>query len=319
MAAKQRFIEYWLTPQSGIEQFGRPSMQHLMLTDFYRTVSFRNAIDVAPLRGKTVLEIGAGTGILSIFAQAAGAKHVYAIEGSDLADVAREVVRENHLGSMITIIKGYSLEVELPERADLLISETLGHLAFDEGILETCHDAQRRLLKPGAAILPGSFTIMAAPVHAPEFATVSNYWESHPYGITMTPVAQLAKRMSYLSRFDDDAFIAAPTMVFERTMGEPPNYPLKGSSHISIQRDALAHGMALSFTSALGPYITLDSRAAPSWQELFLPFNQPISLRTGNIVAFDFEVVKTAQQTYAYSWSGGVVGSPDRAFSGAIP
>ena len=65
-------------------------------------------------KDKIVLDIGAGTGILSIFAAKAGAKHVYAIEFAEIAIFAKEIVRKNGLQDKITVIKGKMEEIELP-------------------------------------------------------------------------------------------------------------------------------------------------------------------------------------------------------------
>ena len=50
----------------------------------------------------------------------------------------------------VTLIRGWSREIELPERADLLVAELIGNEPFEEEVLETTLDARRRLLKPGA-------------------------------------------------------------------------------------------------------------------------------------------------------------------------
>ena len=66
-----------------------------MLKDSVRTRSYQQAIENNPedFKDKIVLDIGAGTGILSIFAARAGAKHVYAVENADIAYFAEEIVK----------------------------------------------------------------------------------------------------------------------------------------------------------------------------------------------------------------------------------
>ena len=56
-------------------------------------------------KDKIVMDVGAGTGVLSIFAARAGAKHVYAVEYSDTANMAQRIIRENNLHNKITVIK----------------------------------------------------------------------------------------------------------------------------------------------------------------------------------------------------------------------
>lgn len=67
------------------------------------------------MKGKIVLDIGCGTGILSMFAAKAGAAKVFGIDCSDIVNQAQEIVRDNHLDSIVTIIKGKVEEVELPD------------------------------------------------------------------------------------------------------------------------------------------------------------------------------------------------------------
>ena len=78
-----------------------------MLKDKIRTGTFKDAImeNTDIFKDKIVLDIGCGTGILSIFAAKAGASHVYAIEFADIADYAKEIIKRNNLNDKITIIK----------------------------------------------------------------------------------------------------------------------------------------------------------------------------------------------------------------------
>ena len=87
-----------------------------MLKDTVRTRSYQRAIEENPndFKDKIVLYIGCGTGILSIFAARAGAKHVYAIENAEIALFAEEIIKRNGLSSKITVIKGKMEEITLP-------------------------------------------------------------------------------------------------------------------------------------------------------------------------------------------------------------
>lgn len=74
--------------------------------------------------GKIVLDVGCGTGILSLFAAKSGAKHVYGIDMSAIAEAATEIVKTNGFEDKVTIIRGKVEEVQLPvEKVDIIISE----------------------------------------------------------------------------------------------------------------------------------------------------------------------------------------------------
>lgn len=125
-----------------------------MLNDRTRTLSFIEAIRETVRPGDVVLDVGTGTGILAAAAARAGARHVYAIEAGQIHRVARELFASNNLSDRITLVKGWSTQVELPERADVLISEVIGHEPLAEDVLETTWDAVARLVKPDARLVP---------------------------------------------------------------------------------------------------------------------------------------------------------------------
>ncbi len=100
-------------------------------------------------KDKIVLDIGCGTGILSIFAARAGAKHVYGIEFADIADFATEIVKVNNLTDKVTIIKSKVEEAVLPvEKVDIIISEWMGYFLIYESMLDTVLYARDKWLKP---------------------------------------------------------------------------------------------------------------------------------------------------------------------------
>ncbi|GFH21669.1 protein arginine N-methyltransferase 1, partial [Haematococcus lacustris] len=111
-----------------------------MLKDHVRTRSYMNAImnNSFQFKGKVVLDIGCGTGILSLFAAKAGASHVYGIECSAIADQATQIVKDNGYDDKVTIIKGKVEEVTLPvDKVDIIVSEWMGYFLFYESMLDT--------------------------------------------------------------------------------------------------------------------------------------------------------------------------------------
>ena len=139
-----------------------------MLHDDRRTGDYLAALAAAVRPGDVVLDIGTGSGVLAVAAARAGARRVYAVEASDIAEVAERVFAANGVTDTVTLVPGWSRQIELPEPADLLVAEIIGNEPLEEEILETTLDARRRLLKPDARLIPHTLTLLARPLRLPD-------------------------------------------------------------------------------------------------------------------------------------------------------
>ncbi|XP_028782201.1 probable protein arginine N-methyltransferase 3 [Neltuma alba] len=154
-----------------------------MLSDKVRMDAYGKAILKNPslLKGAVVMDVGCGTGILSLFAAQAGASRVIAIEASaKMAAVATKVANDNgllhcknqsqadgHQKGVMEVVQGMVEEVDKnaelqPHSVDVLLSEWMGYCLLYESMLSSVLYARDRWLKPGGAILPDTATVFVA-------------------------------------------------------------------------------------------------------------------------------------------------------------
>ena len=95
-----------------------------MRQDFVRTSTYQKAIhgNLSDFHDKVVLDVGAGSGILTFFAGQQGASKVYSVEASNMAQYAQQLVTANSLEYRIKVIAGKIGEIELPEKVNIIIS-----------------------------------------------------------------------------------------------------------------------------------------------------------------------------------------------------
>uniref|UniRef100_A0A0R0ED34 Protein arginine N-methyltransferase domain-containing protein n=1 Tax=Glycine max TaxID=3847 RepID=A0A0R0ED34_SOYBN len=170
-----------------------------MIKDRVRTDTYRDAImqHQSFIAGKVVVDVGCGTGILSIFCAQAGAKRVYAIDASDIALQANEVVKANNLSDVVVVLHGRVEDVEINEEVDVIISEWMGYMLLYESMLGSVINARDRWLKPGGLILPSSSTLYMAPVtHTDRYSDSVDFWRN-VYGIDMSAMVSLAKQCAF--------------------------------------------------------------------------------------------------------------------------
>ncbi|XP_036442269.1 protein arginine N-methyltransferase 3 [Colossoma macropomum] len=147
--------------------YGHYSIHEEMLKDKVRTESYRDFICGNPdvFKDKVVLDVGCGTGILSMFAARAGAKKVIGVDQSEIIYQAMDIVRSNQLENTITLIKGRIEDVNLPvEKVDIIISEWMGYFLLFESMLDSVLFARDMYLAEGGSVYPNCCNISLAAV-----------------------------------------------------------------------------------------------------------------------------------------------------------
>ncbi|XP_078213633.1 protein arginine N-methyltransferase 7 isoform X4 [Callithrix jacchus] len=145
-----------------------------MLHDKDRNVKYYQGIRAAVSRVKDrgqkalVLDIGTGTGLLSMMAVRAGADFCYAIEVfKPMADAAVKIVEENGFSDKIKVINKHSTEVtvgpegDMPCRANILVTELFDTELIGEGALPSYEHAHRHLVEENCEAVPHRATIYA--------------------------------------------------------------------------------------------------------------------------------------------------------------
>lgn len=154
-----------------------------MLSDRPRQEAYRNAIlsNRELFNGKIVLDVGAGTGILSIFCAQAGAAKVYAIEASSIANLAREIVKSNGFDHVIEVhqtkIEDFHLNGDDQHQIDIILSEWMGFYLLHEGMLDSVLFARDKFLKPNGLLFPQNASIYVAPCSVPSLFDVWNSYD----------------------------------------------------------------------------------------------------------------------------------------------
>lgn len=166
-----------------------------MMNDKARNEAYRRAIEKLVTKDDIVVEIGAGSGILSIMAAKAGAKHVYAIEGSEhFVEIARENAKINGVEDKVTVIHGMSTQVQLPEKATVLLGEILGTMLDGESATTYYYDAKKRLCTRDAKVIPHSGVQYATLIESEKLRSLTEVEDSN-------------LKLSEFNRFRDSASV----------------------------------------------------------------------------------------------------------------
>lgn len=121
-----------------------------MLRDKIRTNAYREAIvrNKHLFKDKVVLDVGCGTGILSLFAASAGAKKVFAVDMASITNQAEQIVEENGYSDVITVINGKIEELSLPvDTVDIIVSEWMGYCLIYESMMDSVLFARDKWLR----------------------------------------------------------------------------------------------------------------------------------------------------------------------------
>ena len=289
-----------------------------MICDRVRTEAFQRAIDSTVRPGDIVLDVGAGSGILSMFAAQAGAERVYAVERTTVAVLAQELAAANGLSKIIEVIQGDVMDVELPERVDVIVSEWLGGFGIDEGMLTPVIAARDRWLEPGGVMIPRSVTAWAALVHDRYLGETVGFLKDNPYDLRLGKLVELTvNEISYSGTFrhlaagDSRSESArlwttdADTVSFEQAEA-----PHEAETLLQVHEHGTANALALWFSAELAPGISLSigpGDPPTHWGMTTAPLRSPVELTPGMVVRVR---VRTAPARPVGTWTSWAIAMP---------
>ncbi len=281
-----------------------------MLQDVVRTTSYYEAIRAAVRTGDHVIDFGSGTGVLAIFAARQGAGKVDAIERTAMVTKAREIARLSGCPD----IRFHDADEDCFEtdgKADLLISEWMGHFVFCESMMEPLIAVRDKWLKKGGRMLPESLSLHAALVIDPMYHEDDAFLEGSPYGIDFGPIADLPLRQSRLVDVGEDHILPTICALNTLDMMTITRTPSVLTGDLTVDREAVAFGLVGWFDAQLygdvrfgtGPY---DPQT--HWRQLYFPFPHPFEVSPSRPLAISFRPPREVdwfEPTWAWSISDG--------------
>lgn len=260
-------------------------MYHIMCQDQVRLDAYRAAIYRA-VRDRTVVEVGTGDRApLALMCAQAGARRVYAIEANPAAaTAAARTVREQGFASVVEIIAGSSMAIELPEKVDICLSEIIGCVGSSEGAVPILRNA-RRFLRDGGAMVPERCVTKMAPVTLPDEVyhdelvqrVIDCYTErvrravGHDVRFT---------RLEYYN-FPASHLLSAPAVFEDIQFNGDPQETVTTAAPFAIASDCRCDGFLLWLNLFVDADSMIDTFSHSVWGAIYMA-GEPLSLRAGD-------------------------------------
>jgi predicted RNA methylase len=310
-----------MTPVTGapMTTYRELPVHRWMLRDAIRNEAFRRALAHVVEPGDVVLDMGAGTGILSVFAATAGARKVYAVERTEVASVARRMVERNGFAERIEVIQSDLEDVTLPEKVDVLVSEWMGGFGVDENMLAPLVMARDRWLEPGGKIVPGRVTALLAPASMPDFDEDLAYWYSRPHGVDMSVIASTTTHETFHTQapLTPASLLAAPQAMWSHDpltcSLQEADRPFTAKLTFEASRAGAITGLVAWFTAEMGDGTTLTNAVgAPDthWGRTLFPLDRPLAVASSAPIHVELHCDPSTPGSCEFYWSARIADGP---------
>jgi protein arginine N-methyltransferase 1 len=290
-----------------------------MILDGVRMHAHAEALRRVVTPTSIVLDVGAGTGIMSLLACKLGARRVYAVEPAAAVQILVEAARDNGFSDRVVVLQQPSTEVTLPERADVMVSDLRGILPPHQTHFADIIDARARLLTPDARLLPETDTLWLGVVSAPDaFERRRRPWLDDPHGVVLRSALRIVDSSPVKHRARPDELLGPPARWARLHYPTMTALGLHGSGTSTVARPGTAHGLLVWFETVLVEGVGYSNAPdAPEgiYGQMLFPWPEAVPLDEGDTVAFDIRADPVGG-SYLWTWASAI---RRRAGSAAAP
>jgi protein arginine N-methyltransferase 1 len=300
-----------------------------MIADSVRTGAFLRSLRQVVTPRSVVVDIGTGTGIFAFIACRFGARRVYAIEPSDAIQVARDIAAANGLSDRIEFIQAMSTEIELPERADVIVSDIGGTLPWFQRHIPAIVDARERLLAPGGTLIPEEDTAWIAVVDVPDVYTRQTApWKNNEFGLNMDAAHRIVVNTFTRGRVAPEQMLTAPHRWTTLDYRSVTDSNVTAKVCAPVTRRGTGHGLIAGFdrivlnSERLSNAPDADPSIKPQniYGTVFFPWPEPVTLEPGDLVRLELSA-RLIGNEYTWNWATSILdedgagGEPKANFS----
>ncbi len=260
--------------------YADPGVHRLMLMDRVRTDAYRKAIRSLVGPESTVLDVGSGTGVLSLFAAQAGAKEVHAAEASEMIHLAERIAQANRLQDAIRFHKGPVEALELHRPVSILVSEWMGYFALAECMFESVLVARDKHLAADGIMVPYAVDMFLAPVQDSrlDYEHGFGFWEAPVFGLDFRDLGDFERRDPLVTApgVSADALIGKPCLLttLDCQNGDSDSFWFDVEHALEIEKSGMLHGFAGWFDAHLAPGVCLSTgpdSPMTHWRQSYFP------------------------------------------------
>eukprot|EP01061_Rhynchopus_euleeides_P015232 TRINITY_DN26073_c1_g2_i3.p1 TRINITY_DN26073_c1_g2~~TRINITY_DN26073_c1_g2_i3.p1 ORF type:complete len:383 (+),score=157.85 TRINITY_DN26073_c1_g2_i3:85-1149(+) len=284
-------------PDYYFDSYSHYGIHEEMLKDRVRTNSYRNAIysNKHLFKGKVVLDVGCGTGILCMFAAAAGARKVIGVDCSSIIEQAQQIVKDNGFEDTIVLMRGKMEELTLPEgieKVDIIVSEWMGYFLLYESMLNTVLWARDRFLQPDGILLPSHSSMYICGIEDRAYRQEKiDFWDN-VYGFSFNSVKQTALLEPLVDVVEPKQVVTTHDRILDLDLKTTKVEDLSFNSTFSIQlvKREKIHALVVYFDVLFDGHNPIVMTTSPEqktthWKQTVLYLKDPFTCAKGDRIS----------------------------------
>ncbi len=276
-----------------------------MLADGPRIEAYLTALRRAIKPGSVVVDLGSGPGLFALVACRLGARRVFAIEPDNTIQIGRNAAWEYGLTDRIEFIQGLSTKVNLPEPADVIVSDLRGVLPWFQQHLPSIIDARTRLLAPHGCLIPNRDRLWAAIVETPaKYDELVKPWEQAYEDVVLRSGRNLTVNHWSKFRVQPEDLLTEPVCWHELDYRRVEEINVSEEISFNVARGGTAHGLIAWFDAELIDGVGFSNAPGSEliYGNAFYPFQQPIDVAAGDQINVRLQA-QLIGDDYTWNWN----------------